>query len=419
MTSVRRPLEDVRIIAVEQYGAGPWGSLHLADLGAEVLKIEDPGARGDVGRYVPPYADGEDSLFFEVFNRNKRSLSLDLASPSGRQVFEDLVKVSDAVYSNLRGDVPAKIGITYGDLKHLNPRIVCCSLSGFGMNGPRRQQPGYDYILQGLLGWMDVTGEPDGPPGKSGLSMVDYSGGLIAALSLLAALHGARRDGVGMDCDVSLFDTALAMLNYPATWHLNAGYEPHRTRQSAHPSLVPFQLFRTSDSWVVVGCAKEKFWQRLAGILGHPEWASDERFATFAARERNRTGLLDLLEPIFTERTSAQWLTLLHEAGIPCSPVNTIAEALADPHTRAREMIVETEHPRYGTVRMPSTAVRAGSFAPPPRRAPQRNEDFLHVVTEMIGYTDERIRELVAGRAFGDPANVPHLPEEYQPEALR
>lgn len=412
-TAARRPLEDVRIIAVEQYGAGPWGSLHLADLGAEVVKIEDPTVRGDVGRYVPPYAEDEDSLFFEAFNRNKRSLSLDLSSPAGRTVFEDLVRSSDAVYSNLRGDVPAKIAIRYDDLKHLNPAIVCCSLSGFGMTGPRSKQPGYDYILQGLLGWMDLTGEPDGPPTKSGLSMVDYSAGFIAVISLLAALHAAGRDGVGMDCDVSLFDTALAMLNYPATWHLNAGFVPQRTRHSAHPSLVPFQLFQTKDSWVVAGCPKEKFWQRLAVIVGRPEWVQDPRFATFADRERNRDALLALLEPLFLDKTSAQWLEQFYAAGIPCGPVNTVAEALTDPHAVARGMIIETEHPRYGTLRLPATAVRAGTLPAPTRRAPQRNEDFQHVVSELIGYPDERVRELVEAGAFGPMDEVPNIPAQY------
>ncbi|MEA2136650.1 MAG: hypothetical protein QOC68_4560 [Solirubrobacteraceae bacterium] len=162
-----RPLEDIRIIAIEQYGAGPFGSVHLADLGADVIKIEDPASGGDIGRYVPPHQEGEDSLFFEVFNRNKRSLSLDLTTITGRAVFEDLVRVSDVVYSNLRGDVPAKMRIRYDDLKHLNPAIVCCSLTGFGMTGPRAAEPGYDYILQGLAGWMSLTGDPDGPPTKS------------------------------------------------------------------------------------------------------------------------------------------------------------------------------------------------------------------------------------------------------------
>jgi crotonobetainyl-CoA:carnitine CoA-transferase CaiB-like acyl-CoA transferase len=404
------PLQDIRIVAVEQYGAGPWGSVQLADLGAEVIKIEDPSVGGDIGRYVPPYADGEDSLFFEVFNRNKRSLSLDLSTSDGRSVFEDLVRVADAVYSNLRGDVPGKIAIRYDDLAHLNPRIVCCSLSGFGMTGPRVSEPGYDYILQGLAGWMDVTGEPDGPPEKSGLSMVDYSGGFVAAISLLAGIHAARRDGVGMDCDLSLYDTAVALLNYPGTWALNTDFVPARTRHSAHPSLVPFQAFQTRDSWIVVGCAKEKFWQRLAPLLGHPEWADDPRYSTFAARARNREALVAALDAVFATRTSQEWLAQLHPAGIPCAPVNTVREALDDPHLAARELVVETEHPRFGTVRQPRTAVGAGPPRARHRRAPLRNEDFGYVTGELLGYDDARIEALVAGGAFGDPVATPHLP---------
>ncbi len=405
-----RPLEDIRIIAVEQYGAGPWGSVQLADLGAEIIKIEDPSARGDVGRYVPPYAEEEDSLFFEVHNRNKRSLSLDLTSPGGRAVFEDLVRTADAVYSNLRGDVPAKIGITYDDLKHINPRIVCVSLSGFGMTGPRVKEPGYDYILQGLAGWMDLTGDPDGPPTKSGLSLVDYSGGLFAAISLLAGIHQARRDGVGMDCDVALYDAAFALLTYPATWHLNRGFTPVRTRHSAHPSLVPFQAFQTKDSWIVVGCAKEKFWQRLCPILGHPEWATDERFVDFAARDRNRDVLIPLLEDVFASRTSAEWLDELGAATIPCGPINTVAEGLADPHTAARGLVVEAEHPRFGTVKMPGPAVSVGPRREDHRRAPLRNEDFDYVVRDLLGYDDEHIAALVERASFGDPATTPRLP---------
>lgn len=397
-----KPLEDVRIIAVEQYGAGPFGSMHLADLGAEVIKIEDPRAGGDVGRYVPPYAEGEDSLFFETFNRNKRSLSLDLSTDAGRQVFEDLVKVSDVVYSNLRGDVPLKIGITYDDLKHLNPAIVCCSLTGFGMTGPRSKEPGYDYVLQGLAGWMDLTGEPDGPPTKSGLSLVDYSGGLVAAIALLSGLHAARRDGVGMDCDVSLYDTAISMLTYPATWHLNAGFTPQRTRHSAHPSLVPFQAFEAKDGWLVVGCAKEKFWERLAEVVGHPEWsAPDSDYGTFAKRQQNSEPLLAELEAIFQERTVEDWLAVLYPASIPCGPINDVERALKEEHTRARNLVVTTEHPRYGIVEQLASPVRVGSEPPTYRRAPQRNEDFDHVVREIVCYDGQQIELLQREGAFG------------------
>ena len=218
-----QPLADVRVLAIEQFGAGPWGTLQLADLGADVIKIEDPASRGDVGRYVPPFAEGEDSLFFETFNRNKRSISLDLRHPEARGVFEDLVRGSDVVYSNLRGDQPAKLRLTYEDLKDVNPRIVCCSLSGFGTTGPRAAQGGYDYMMQGLAGWMSLTGDPDGPPTKSGLSLVDLSGGYASAIAVLAGLWRARRDGTGCDCDVSLLDTALHELMYVGTWTASRG----------------------------------------------------------------------------------------------------------------------------------------------------------------------------------------------------
>ena len=396
-----KPLEDVRVIAVEQYGAGPFGSVHLADLGAEIIKIEDPRVGGDVGRYVPPYAEGEDSLFFEAFNRNKSSLSLDLATPAGRGVFEDLVKVSDAVYSNLRGDVPAKIGITYDDLKHLNPAIVCCSLTGFGMTGPRSKEPGYDYVLQALAGWMDLTGDPDGPPTKSGLSMVDYSGGFVAAISLLAGIHAARRDGIGMDCDVSLYDTAMGLLTYPATWHLNAGFTPVRTRHSAHPSLVPFQAFEAKDGWMVVGCAKEKFWQRLTVVIERPEWATDPRFETFADRDRNRNVLLPLLEEIFAQRTVEEWVEPLRAAAVPTARINDVAAALTEPHTIARDLLVETEHPRYGTVRQVASPVRVGSEPPTYRRAPLRNEDAGRILGELLGYDSTAVSDLTDRGAFG------------------
>ncbi|TQS18550.1 CoA transferase [Microbispora hainanensis] len=390
------PLEDVRIIAIEQYGAGPFGSVHLADLGAEVIKIEDPSTGGDIGRYVVPEQHGEDSLFFETFNRNKRSLSLDISTPEGRAVFEDLVRVSDVVHSNLRGDVPAKLRIRYDDLKHLNPAIVCSSLSGFGMTGPRSTEPGYDYVLQGMAGWMDLTGEPDGPPTKSGLSLVDYSGGLVAAASILAALHAARRDGVGADCDVSLFDTAISMLTYPAAWRLNGDFEPRRTHHSAHPSLVPFQAFPTGDGWLVVACPKEKFFRRLAEVLGHPEWPDDPRYRDFAARRENAEALVAELEAVFATGTSEHWLGLLRAAGVPCGPVNTVAQALKDPHTVARGMVVETEHPYFGTVRQVASPLRVGAGKRTHMRAPRRDEDAAYVLGEVLGYDAERIERLRA-----------------------
>ncbi|MCC2033190.1 CaiB/BaiF CoA transferase family protein [Microbacterium allomyrinae] len=397
-----RPLEGVRIIAIEQYGAGPWGTLHLADLGADVIKIEDPASDGDVGRYVPPYSVAEDSLFFESLNRNKSSLSLDLRTAAGREVFEELVRNCDAVYYNLRGDVPAAIRVTYDDLKHINPAIVCCSLSGFGMTGPRAKGAGYDYMLQGLAGWMDLTGEPGGPPTKTGLSLVDFTGGYVAALALMVGLFAARRDGIGMDCDVSLFDTAITMLNYSGAWHLNEGYEPARTRHSSHPSLVPFQNLEASDGWLVVACPKEKFWRLLADAIQHPELSEDPRFATFADRLVNKESLLEILEPIFRRKTAAEWLAILEDAGVPVAKINTVAEALDDPHTVARGLIVETEHHRFGSIRTLASPVRVGDPASLTyRAAPVRHADARRVLTELTAFDDDAIARFASEGAFG------------------
>ncbi|GAA4903445.1 crotonobetainyl-CoA:carnitine CoA-transferase CaiB-like acyl-CoA transferase [Actinomycetospora succinea] len=399
-----RPLEDIRIVSLEQYGAGPFGSMHLAELGAEIIKVEDSGAGGDVGRSVPPYAADGDSLFFESFNRDKSSITLDIRTPEGRAVFHDLVRTADAVYSNLRGDVPAKLGIRYSDLKDVNPQIVCCSLTGFGMTGPRSDEPGYDYVLQALGGWMSLTGEPGGPPQKTGISLVDYSGGYVAAISLLAAVHAARRDGVGTDCDVSLYDTAVSLLTYPGTWHLTAGYEPARTHHSAHPSLIPFQAFEAADGWLVVGCAKEKFWRRLVAVMDRPDLADDPRFATFADRARHRDVIVPLLEEAFRERTVADWLKPLYAAGVPCAPINDVAGAMTDDHTVARDLVAETDHPAFGQVRTLRSAVRVGPPGhdrAPTRGAPAMGADTDRVLRE-LGYDDDQITALRGSGALGE-----------------
>jgi crotonobetainyl-CoA:carnitine CoA-transferase CaiB-like acyl-CoA transferase len=399
---VTLPLADVRVLAIEQYGAGPWGTLQLADLGADVIKIEDPASAGDVGRYVPPFQEGEDSLFFETFNRNKRSVSLDLRHPEARPVLEDLVRAVDAVYSNLRGDYPKRLRITYEDLKEVNPRVVCCSLSGFGMTGPRAAEGGYDYVMQGLAGWMSLTGEPDGPPTKSGLSLVDLSGGYASALALMAGLWQARRDGVGCDCDVSLFETALHELMYLGTWVASRGFRPQRLSESAHPSMVPFQNFPTADGWIVIACPKQKFWERLCEVLGRPDLVSDPRFADFAGRNEHRDELVPELRKEFLTRSTDEWLGKLGPAGVPSARVNDVSQALADPQVEARNGLVDIDHPRLGAVRQVATPLRVGEEEKPVRRAPFRGEDTEEVLVGLCGYSPERVRALAAAGLFGD-----------------
>ncbi|MEX1125843.1 MAG: CoA transferase [Acidimicrobiia bacterium] len=402
--SPQGPLADVRVLAIEQYGAGPFGSLQLAELGAEVIKIEDPSVGGDVGREVPPFASGGDSLFFQTFNHNKKSITLDLKSSAGRHLFEQLVPTADVVYSNLRGDVPERLRIRYEDLSHLNPAIVCCSLSAFGVTGPRRGEPGYDYIIQGMAGWMSLTGEPTSPPAKSGLSLVDLSAGYVAALSIVAGLHAARNTGVGCDCDISLLDTAISLLSYVGTWYLTEGYETERLAQSAHPTLVPFQAFQTQDGWIVIAVPKEKFFVRLAAAIGMPQLGDDPRFADFAGRESHRGELLEILAGVFAGSTTSDWIERLNQAEVPVGPVNRLSEAFDEPAVEARQMITDFQHDEFGTVRLLRSAARVGDYNPVPIPGPSIGQHTVEILNE-IGISAEEIASLGLQGAFG-PAGL-------------
>jgi crotonobetainyl-CoA:carnitine CoA-transferase CaiB-like acyl-CoA transferase len=393
------PLTGMRIVAIEQFGAGPFGTLLLADLGAEVIKIEDPAAGGDVGRSVPPGASDGSSLYFEAFNRGKRSIALDLTSPAGREVFSRLVATADAVYNNLRGDLPDKLGLTYAALSEINPAIVCVSLSAYGREGPRRAEPGYDALVQAEAGWASLTGEPIGPPARSGLPMADYSAGLVAACGLLAGIVDARRTGRGRDLDTSLFDTALAMLSYQATWWLSAGIETRRLPLSAHPSIVPFQFFATADGHIAVACAKEKFFQALIQVIGKAELAEDSRFGTFAARHQHRDVLLQLLSRRFRERSTAEWLDRLR-GQVPCAPVRELSDALDVELLEQRDMLASYEHPRLGTVRGVGLPLQVSGFTPSYRASPALGADAAGLLAE-LGFDESAIARLADAGAFG------------------
>jgi len=396
-----KPLQDVRIIALEQYGAGPLGTLNLAEMGAEVIKIENPTSHGDIGRGIPPYLAEKDSLYFQSLNRNKKSVALDLQNPASRDVLHDLVRKADAVYSNFRGDGPEKLGIRYEDLKHVNPKIVCCSLSGYGQTGPKRAQPSYDYAIQGLAGWMSVTGEPNGPPTKTGLSVVDWSGGYVAALSLMIGIHAARRDGIGMECDVSLFDVALSYLTYIACWQQTRDYIPERTPMSSHPSVVPFQNFETADGWIVICCATDAFYRKFATALGRGDLAQDERFATMSQRSTLRDLLVPQLAEAMKKRTTAEWIDILETADVPSAPVNSVRQALAEPQAIARESLVTTDHPVFGRITGVRSGVRVGPLNRDIRRAPTLNEHGKEILGGVLGYSPEKLAALYAAGAFG------------------
>ncbi len=396
----RPPLDGLRVLAVSQFGAGPFGTQVLADLGAEVIKIEDPTVGGDVSRYVPPRETDGDSLYFQSFNRGKKSLTLDLRHPDARPVLHDLVRVSHAVYNNLRGDLPAKLGLTYETLGAVNPAIVCCSLSGFGMTGPRAAEPAYDYLIQGYAGYMAITGEPDGPPGKCGVSVIDFAGGYASVLGLMIGLWDAQRSGRGRDLDVSLMDTAVSMLSYFAIWQLNRAWEPQRVEDSGHQTLVPAQNFRTRDGWLVVFCNKEKFWESLVDAVELPALRDDPRFATFVDRLAHKAELLAILKPRFGEHTTVEWLTRL-QGRVPCAPVNSTREALEDAQVRERQMILTVEHPVLGAIREVASPIKTAGALAQPAPAPRLGEHTDAILRDVLQYTPDRIGVLRASGVFG------------------
>jgi crotonobetainyl-CoA:carnitine CoA-transferase CaiB-like acyl-CoA transferase len=388
------PLAGVRIIAVEQYGAGPFGTQHLADLGAEVIKIENPNDGGDVGRAVGPHYFGPgDSHFYQSFNRNKKSITLDLKNPGGQEALRRLAKSADVVFNNLRGDLPGKLGLTYDQLKDINPKLVCGHLSAYGRTGSRAAWPGYDYLMQAEAGYLSLTGEPDGPPARMGLSIIDLMTGTTAAMGLLAGVIGARASGIGRDIDVSLFDVSLHNLAYVATWYLNAGKAIGRETRSSHPSLTPSQLYRTQDGWIFLMCNKEKFWGALAGAIGKAEWADRAEYCTFKDRLANRDQLTEELDAVLQTATTEEWMKRF--AGrVPAAPVYNVEQALESEFVAEQERLLEFSH-ASGPVRMVASPVRAGVH--PTRPAPAMGEHTGEVLRQ-AGYTDAQIDQL---RALG------------------
>jgi crotonobetainyl-CoA:carnitine CoA-transferase CaiB-like acyl-CoA transferase len=353
-----KPLAGVRIVSIEQFGAAPYGSMFLADLGAEVIKVENLAIGGDPARKTGPFFLGEnDSEYFQTWNTNKKSVALDLRTEEGKAQLIRLVQSADAVLNNLRGDLPAKLGLDYPALSKVKPAIVCVHVSAYGRDNERAAWPGYDYLAQAETGIMSLTGEPDGPPTRIGApSMVDHTTGLTAMVGLLAALLGARTTGKGCDVDTCLFDVGLHQLGYAAIWYLNEGYVPARQPRSAHFSLAPVQTLPTSDGWVFVMCLTEKFWTALLQVIGRPEMASDPRFATAKARSENREALTAELDREFRKQPNAYWLRTLGGV-LPIAPVHDLAAALDSPFVVQR-MISNVPHPARPGMRVLANPIR-------------------------------------------------------------
>jgi crotonobetainyl-CoA:carnitine CoA-transferase CaiB-like acyl-CoA transferase len=354
-----KPLQGVRIVSVEQFGAAPYGTMLLADLGAEVIKIENAAIGGDPSRKTGPYMLGtNDSEYFQAFNINKKSVSIDLRTAEGKAVLSELASGADALVNNLRGDLPAKMGLDYKSMTAVNPAIVCVHVSAYGRDNPRASWPGYDYLMQAESGLMHLTGEPDGPPSRLGApSIIDHTTGLTAAVGLLSAIIQARTTGKGCDVDTCLLDVALHQLGYVATWYLNEGHVSTRQPRSAHYSVAPVQTFPTSDGWLFIMCMTDKFWGELIGAIGRPELASDPRFATQSLRQANRDVLTEIVDAELRRQSNAYWLGKLNGV-LPIAPVLDLAQALDSPFLQTTEMIKVISHPAKPDMRVLANPIR-------------------------------------------------------------
>ncbi len=329
------PLAGIRIIEVGHMLAGPYCGLLLADLGADVIKVEPP--EGDIARHVSPHFIGPHNAYFASLNRNKRSVVLDLVSPEGREDFHRLVAGAHALVTNLRPSAIKKLGLTYAALKSVNPRIVAVALTGYGLEGANAERPAYDYVIQALSGIMALTGEPDAPPTKTGYSAVDNSAGMLAAVGLLAKIV----EGRGGQVDVAMYDAMLSQLNYLAGAALNAGEKPQRHARSSHPYIVPAQIFPTADGWLTLFITHDLFWTKFAGEVGRPEWVTDPRFATMKARRENRALVIDAITAVLAGATARDWTARLLPLGVVAATVQGLDDALADPATRDRGLVVQ------------------------------------------------------------------------------
>lgn len=390
------PLSRLKIISLEQYGAGPYGSMFLAQLGAEVIKIEPPYG-GDTSRATGPYFLGDnDSLFYQTFNLNKKSLTLDMKTREGRVIFEKLVPTADAVVNNLRGDQPAKLKITYDHLKHLNPRLVCGHLSAYGRGTERESWPGYDYLMQAEAGFMSVTGEPEGPPQRFGLSMVDFMTGAQFAVGVMSAIWGAAQTGCGMDVDASLLDVALHQLSYPAMWYLNAGHVVERTAHSAHPYIVPSQMLKTGDGWIFIMAQLPKFFTLLVTLIGRKDLLEDERFADVPARFANKAALIATLEETLAQHPTAYWVERLG-GQVPCAPVNDIPQALENKYVHTGGMVASAPHPLQPEMRVLTNPLRLNGARLDSRAAPALGAD-TDMILQGLGYSAADIETMRAGK---------------------
>ncbi len=394
------PLTGIKVLDLSRVLAGPWAGQMLADLGADVVKVERPGAGDDTRSWGPPYLkdeqgqDTREAAYFLCANRNKRSIAIDIAQPEGQQLVRRLAEQADVLLENFKLDGLKAYGLDHESLKALNPRLVYCSITGFGQTGPYAARAGYDFLIQGMGGLMSVTGRADGEEGagpqKVGVALVDVMTGLYATIAVQAALAEREKSGLGQHIDLALLDVQVATLANQAANYLAGGVVPRRMG-NAHPNIVPYQDFPTADGDMILAIGNDGQFARFCAIAGHPEWAADERFATNPQRVAHRAVLIPLLRQATVMRTTAQWVQALESAGVPCGPINRLDDVFADPQVQARGLRIELPHPSAGRVPLVANPIRLSGSPVSYRRAPP-----------LLGeHTDEVIRDWLGTTAPG------------------
>ena len=402
------PLAGVRVVEITSVVLGPWAAQILGDLGADVIKIERPGAGDDTRRFAPPFMAGPDggdsseSAYFMSANRNKRSVEVDLTSETGQALVRELAMKADVIVENFKTGNLAKYGLGYDDLKDENPKLVYCSITGFGQTGPYAARPGYDFLIQGMGGIMSLTGEAEGEPQKVGVPIADIMSGMFAGVAVNAALRHAAVTGQGQYIDIGMLDTQVAWLVNQGMNFLHSGQAERLG--NAHPNIVPYQVFETADGHIVVAVGNDTQFRTFAGIIGEPELADQPLFATNDSRVRNRDEVVAHLQAIMKTQTSAHWLAELEANKIGCGPINTLDQVFEDPHVKAREMVVNVPHPLAGPdgaqliaspLKLSETPVQYRHH--PPLLGQHTDE----VLREVLGYDDNRIAELRDAGAIG------------------
>lgn len=399
------PLAGIRILDLCRVVSGPFATMQLGDLGADVVKIEEPG-RGDESRsYGPPFRGGESAYFLSV-NRNKRSCAIDLKSEAGRDLVLRLASVADVVVENFRPGTMARLGLGDDALSATNERLVLCGISGFGRSGRDADRPGYDLIVQGESGVMDITGEPEGPPTKVGTSIADLVTGLYASQAVLAALRQRDRTGKGGRVDVSMLDAMASLLTFNAGMYFATGESPRR-RGNAHPTISPYETFEAADGWINVGVANDKFWAAFCEVLERPDLFADPRFARAPDRAAHRPALRSLLQPVFRSQPRQHWSELLGRAGIPCGAIRSVGEVCEADQLVERGVIRAHDHPAAGSLRYVASAIRFSDQPPPDaRRPPLLGEQTAEVLAQWLGFDESETAACARSGAFG-----PHPPQ--------